>query len=697
MGNRRSKPNKKHYERLSNDNNIDSEDEIVSDKPEKSLQQSKCHVVDDRTANYVSIEPITDVKLTIESNVIEHSIKPEISQFRVVDDDDAYHGHIEPTTEDSLSTSYDTTDSDENSVLSMYSNSHLSSRRQNEICYVEEPGAAKPQKSLYESVIDPNHVYVQHTMPIAAESVIDHNPNHVYVEQVFMNEEQNNVDDELSENEPELTPFEDQEVNSIDIYVEPETYSDNDHSLSKPAEHDLNTHHTDVKENNTSNESLKKESNASNESDESEEPQEDQQEETTLRSINDYQIKITKYMYKRIVPDKAIEEFVDVKSYMEQFQTLYGNQFIKVFDSFDGMKAILNYNIHGKQNDEILYVLCDKESDSNIFKEVALYTADELKKKYNIKSQQLPQICYDYIQKHLRPSIPNNKMRTIKELLHNKIKRDELIKSTRWTKVVVHKWYYKGNKSVSIPVEITTEEFIKKLSKSADNMETKTQDDIELIPIIEPNTRRIQYVWVVLLNHSCIQFHIGISLKFSRKNSIIVSSIFMSLVDAHQLVQFHHNTHRCKILDDFDCFFNDLDIGKGKQHKINELQKKIEKLEKQKTQRLSDQIATAKPSKYSLDISESFSVNITPLKTITLTDDDMNNGNELYVNTSTSKQQCDYSSLLNESQSISSITLSKSSTPLNPNCNEFIPGVTSFSNTAKLPAIKEEENEKYNL
>eukprot|EP01084_Bolivina_argentea_P110031 196537_1 len=268
--------------------------------------------------------------------------------------------------------------------------------------------------------------------------------------------------------------------------------------------------------------------------------------------------RITRKLTK-IIPDMITEPINDSYIYMiDMLGLLSVNNGIYELINAD---RIVNFGFHHINTGEILYGYAKRDPNSNrkykwIFDDI-LYTADELKDKYEINATQLP----ISLQLHSY---------NIPKLTNNDIKSFINIKS--WAKMNVYNIKTKETNKRKLTLSLTVDQFKKNLRKCHLN----GVDDINLIPIFKDG---IQYVWIITIDNGV---DIGISFK-CESNRKIVTGIYIDkqiLLRQHMLVK----PHKCDCLDKFVSNITHLEIGnvaekenklKDSQHRNNKMKKEI--------------------------------------------------------------------------------------------------------------------------
>ena len=218
---------------------------------------------------------------------------------------------------------------------------------------------------------------------------------------------------------------------------------------------------------------------------------------------------------------------------------------------------IINFDFHSKETDETLYcVLTPYHGKVTKFKwkmEEKLFSAQDIKKIYNISRYELPQNLRTCI--HFQSDLKQYDQ--IKNVIMNKEKIKEVIDKTKWTKVLIKNRYHTKKR---LTLSLNKKEFIKNLNALNDF------NDVHLIPILmfdaiaKKNKFWVEYLWIITIDEN---INIGISLIYNTEtDNVKVKGIHLDktyIINQHQLVS-PLNSSDC-LQDIFQSNISDLHIG----------------------------------------------------------------------------------------------------------------------------------------
>eukprot|EP01084_Bolivina_argentea_P144315 253235_1 len=270
---------------------------------------------------------------------------------------------------------------------------------------------------------------------------------------------------------------------------------------------------------------------------------------------------LSKKLTQKSIPKDVAETLLNAFNYMTQYLHIYGDDATQEYKFQETMIKVIDYNIHCKQTQNPLYVVCEKaeqlkHNDHSWKAKHYLYDEKELATRYNITSLPVtPSMNCSIILKI------KNTMNRVKEMLQDTKKRNDIIRhrNTPWNcddKIPI---FNKTSKNNGMCLTLSKDAFAKKLNTFANE-----SGDIHLVPIVRFNKKNNYFYEVAWIAQIGKDINIGISFKLNPKGKsvfpYIPSAIYLDIRDQHKLVLDKHN---CKCLANFKSIIDRLQIGKS--------------------------------------------------------------------------------------------------------------------------------------
>eukprot|EP01084_Bolivina_argentea_P248526 415741_1 len=172
-------------------------------------------------------------------------------------------------------------------------------------------------------------------------------------------------------------------------------------------------------------------------------------------------VKITRQLTKKEIPDKVDEEFSNTFDYMNKYMHIYHENAIDDYIHNDKAIKVINCNINCKKTQEPLYVVCEKKNElkDTLWKTIDdLYSTSKLEQIYKISKQNSSFVT---ISEKTSTEIKNAKEQII-NILKDKILRDNIIgnKNTPWNNEDKIPIFNKTSKQNGLTLQLEKHQFV---------------------------------------------------------------------------------------------------------------------------------------------------------------------------------------------------------------------------------------------